>query len=40
MHVSGEIVIPADATEITALTDRWRREIERIVGISAFEPVH
>jgi hypothetical protein len=39
-HVSGEVVIPADTDEITALTDKWRREIERIVGISAFEPIH
>lgn len=38
MHASGEIVIPADAGEIAALTDRWRREMERSVGISAFEP--
>jgi hypothetical protein len=38
MHVSGEFVIPADENEITALVDRWRRELERTVGISSFEP--
>jgi hypothetical protein len=38
MHVSGEFVIPADENEVTALVDRWRRELERTVGITSFEP--
>jgi hypothetical protein len=38
MHVSGEFVIPADGSEVTALVERWRRELERTVGISSFEP--
>jgi hypothetical protein len=40
MHASGEIVVPADAAEIAALADRWRREMERSVGMPAFEPGH
>jgi Putative DNA-binding domain len=38
IHVSGEFVIPADENEITALVERWRRELERTVGIDSFEP--
>jgi hypothetical protein len=38
MHASGELVIPADAAEIAALADRWKREMERSVGMPTFEP--
>jgi hypothetical protein len=38
MHVSGEIVVPADEAEVTALAERWLRELERNVGMPSFEP--
>lgn len=38
MHASGEIVIPADDDEVSALADLWRRELERNVGMPSFEP--
>jgi hypothetical protein len=38
IHVSGEMVVPADSEEVSALIARWQRELERTVGIGSFEP--
>jgi hypothetical protein len=36
--MDGDIALPADDEEVTAVVGRWMRELARAAGLLAFEP--